>query len=72
MLPRFSLVLKQFPSIKYFPSVLGREQNVIILGSHIIGHSMQKKKKLHGLSPQRTIPTERPPLVGELIAKFCG
>jgi hypothetical protein len=23
-------------------------------------------------SPQRTIPTERPPLVGEVNANFCG
>jgi hypothetical protein len=31
------------------------------------------KKKLRGLSPQpRTIPTERPPLVGEVSANFSG
>jgi hypothetical protein len=30
-------------------------------------------KKLYGLSPQpRTIPTERPPLVGEVSANFSG
>jgi hypothetical protein len=29
--------------------------------------------KLRGLSPQaRTIPTERPPLVGEVSANFSG
>jgi hypothetical protein len=30
-----------------------------------------KKKKLHGLR-ERTIPTERPPFVGEVITNFCG
>ena len=29
-------------------------------------------KKLRGLSPERTIPTERPPPVGEVSANFCG
>jgi hypothetical protein len=29
------------------------------------------KKKLHGLSPQANY-TDRPPLVGEVIANFCG
>jgi hypothetical protein len=27
-------------------------------------------KKLHGLSPQATVPTERPPLVSEVSANF--
>jgi hypothetical protein len=30
-----------------------------------------KLKKLYGLR-ERTMPTERPPLVGEVIANFCG
>jgi hypothetical protein len=30
-----------------------------------------QEKKLHGLSPQANY-TERPPLVGEVIANFCG
>jgi hypothetical protein len=31
------------------------------------------KKKLHGLISQaQTIPTERPPLVGEVSANFSG
>jgi hypothetical protein len=30
------------------------------------------KKKLQGLVRQRTIPTERPPLVGEVSANFSG
>jgi hypothetical protein len=30
------------------------------------------KEKLRGLSPHRTIPTERPPLAGEVSADFCG
>jgi hypothetical protein len=29
-------------------------------------------KKLRGLVRQRTIPTERPPLVGEVSANFSG
>jgi hypothetical protein len=34
---------------------------------------LQKTKtKLHGLSRERTIPTERPPLFGEVIANLCG
>jgi hypothetical protein len=34
---------------------------------------MPQNKKLRGLSPQaRTIPTERPPLVGEVSANFSG
>jgi hypothetical protein len=32
-----------------------------------------KKNKFRGLSPQaQTIPTERPPLVGEVSANFSG
>jgi hypothetical protein len=31
-----------------------------------------KKYKLRGLSRERTIPTERPPLVNEVSANFCG
>jgi hypothetical protein len=31
----------------------------------------QQTNKLHGLSP-RAKPTERPPLLGEVIANFCG
>jgi hypothetical protein len=27
---------------------------------------------LHGLSREGTLPTERPPLVGEVSANFCG
>jgi hypothetical protein len=30
------------------------------------------KKKLHGLVREQTIPTERPPPVGEVSANFCG
>jgi hypothetical protein len=29
-------------------------------------------KELRGLSPRVNIPTERPPLVGEVSANFCG
>jgi hypothetical protein len=38
---------------------------------HYLGHI---KKKLNSmvLVRERTIPTERPPLVGEVIASFCG
>jgi hypothetical protein len=36
-----------------------------------IQHIPNIKKKLHGLSPQANY-TERPPLVGEVIANFCG
>jgi hypothetical protein len=30
------------------------------------------KTKLHGLSPRANLPTERPQLVGEVTANFCG
>jgi hypothetical protein len=33
---------------------------------------IKKKNKLRGLVRQRTIPTERPPLVGENSADFSG
>jgi hypothetical protein len=34
---------------------------------------MQKvKTELRGFGPRRTIPTERPPLVGEVSASFYG
>jgi hypothetical protein len=32
----------------------------------------QKKKNSVALVRKRTIPTERPPLVSEVIANFCG
>jgi hypothetical protein len=36
-------------------------------------YEMDLKKKLYGLRVhERTIPTERSPLVGEVIANFCG
>jgi predicted DNA-binding protein with PD1-like motif len=36
-------------------------------------HDYKKKKKPSMVSVrERTIPTERPPLVGEVIANFCG
>jgi hypothetical protein len=31
-----------------------------------------KKKNSMVWARERTIPTERPPLVGEVIANFCG
>jgi hypothetical protein len=42
-----------------------------LLGSHDHSHW---KKKLNSLAlvRERTIPTERPPLVGEVSANFCG
>jgi hypothetical protein len=33
---------------------------------------VKHKNKLHGQVRERTIPTERPPLVGEFSANFCG
>jgi hypothetical protein len=53
---------------------------IVINGSIHISHSSVEtvayyiylKKKLHGMRRDRTIPTERPPLVGEVIAIFCG
>jgi hypothetical protein len=36
-------------------------------------HTLYSIKKLRGLSPQaRTIPTERPPLLGEVNVNFSG
>jgi hypothetical protein len=32
----------------------------------------RRKKNSMVLVRERTIPTERPPLVGEVIANFCG
>jgi hypothetical protein len=33
---------------------------------------LNRKKKIRGLVRQRIIPTERPPLVGEVSANFSG
>jgi hypothetical protein len=35
-------------------------------------HELKKNNKLRGLSPQGSYPTERPPIVGEVSANFCG
>jgi hypothetical protein len=35
-------------------------------------YKKQKQKNSMVLVRERTIPTERPPLVGEVIANFCG
>jgi hypothetical protein len=44
-----------------------------LIGKKCDTQNILYKKKLRGLSPQaRTIPTERPPLVGEVIANFSG
>jgi hypothetical protein len=40
--------------------------------SQIITYGITKKTKLHGLSREQTILTERQPLLGEVIANFCG
>ena len=40
---------------------------------YVIIASMLKKKKISvALVRERTIPTERPPPVGEVSANFCG
>jgi hypothetical protein len=39
---------------------------------HNMQVSKQTKNKLLGLSRKRTIPTERPPLVGEVSANIFG
>jgi hypothetical protein len=47
------------------------QRRLIFSGLH--GVTNKQKNKLRGLSPQaRTIPTERPPLVGEVSANFSG
>jgi hypothetical protein len=38
----------------------------------ITSKNPERKKKLRGLVRQRTIPTERPQLVGEVSANFSG
>jgi hypothetical protein len=45
-----------------------------IQGSAFLQHyfTISKTNKLRGLVRQRTIPTERPPLVGEVSANFSG
>jgi predicted pyridoxine 5'-phosphate oxidase superfamily flavin-nucleotide-binding protein len=49
------------------PEIQLRFRSVIVLLFLI-----ENKKKLRGLVRQRTIPTEWPPLVGEVSANFSG
>jgi hypothetical protein len=46
----------------------------IITNERLYNTSQTNKKKLNSMVRvrERTIPTERPPLVGEVIANFCG
>jgi hypothetical protein len=55
-----------------FPRVIN-EQFMLFSQSKKPYFTNKNKTKLRGLSPQaRTIPTERPPLVGEVNANFSG
>jgi hypothetical protein len=52
-------------------------EGITLLSQYVIEFliytALNNNKKLRGLSPQaRTIPTERPPLVGEVSANFSG
>jgi hypothetical protein len=50
-------------------TVLHLKENIVIF----LILPTKLKTKLHGLSPRANyIPTERPPLVGEVIANLCG
>jgi hypothetical protein len=49
-----------------------KRKNFILLGGRFRPSSIHKKKNSMVWVRERTIPTERPPLVGEVIANFCG
>jgi hypothetical protein len=42
------------------------------LSNHMASHANKGKLNSVALVRKRTIPTERPPLVGEVSANFCG
>jgi hypothetical protein len=48
-------------------------RNVLAVAAWVACQSKKKKKKNSMVCVrERTIPTERPPLAGEVIANFCG
>jgi hypothetical protein len=56
-----------------------RLPNRMVLSSGIRGAYVEiydrgdkEKRETSDLNPERTIPAERPPLVGEVSANFCG
>jgi hypothetical protein len=58
--------------ITYVFRLLGIHISETLNKSVIIAKNIKTKTKLHGLNPQANIPTERPPLVGEVSANLCG
>jgi hypothetical protein len=50
--------------------LLPKNENILICDTIILPLVMYKKNSMVWVR-ERTIPTERPPLVGEVIANFC-
>jgi hypothetical protein len=59
---------------KWAQSPLGLSMWEITYMMYVCTKQLQYKTKLNSMVwvRERTIPTERPPLVGEVIANFCG
>jgi hypothetical protein len=49
----------------------GQIRALVVLSVEQLNKLLSSKKNLYGLSPQANY-TDRPPLVGEVIANFCG
>jgi hypothetical protein len=63
--------LKEFPyAIKLNPAQFMMKVMAMFLWIH--SDAAYKKKNSVASVRKRTIPTERPPLVGQLSANFCG
>jgi hypothetical protein len=59
--------------VRLIKMCLNETYSKVRIGKHL-SDSFPIEKKKHSMVwvHERTIPTERPPLVGEVIANFCG
>jgi hypothetical protein len=56
----------------YWVCSLCSQFGIVDTRKHKQNKQNKQTNKLHGLSPRANYPTERPPIVGEVIANFCG
>jgi hypothetical protein len=47
-------------------------QSLVLLALTMLGEHLSSRKDSVTWVRERTLPTERPPLVGEVSNKFCG
>jgi hypothetical protein len=68
--PRENKVTEERRSVEYCGKLWGLPRMLGLLRTR--GRTKESNSKSVALVCERTTPTERPPLVGEVTANFCG